>query len=109
MAGLPAYDYQQLAQALLANVATAGVAPGAGAANAGSTARYSGDHMDIERVESPMKKFISKNCVDIFCPTSGFLVIDSQWWVVVVVTARTVSATHPTGFAHYSHGRRSPK
>ena len=61
MAGaVPAYDYQQLAQALIANVAAAGVAPGAGAANAGSTAHYSGDHMDIERIESSMKKFLSE-------------------------------------------------
>ena len=53
---------------LLANVAAAGLAPGAvagaGAANAGATARYSGDHMDIERIESPMKKFLSVNCAD---------------------------------------------
>ena len=61
---IPAYDYQQLAQALIANVGAAGVAPGAGAANAGSTAHYSGDHMDIERIESSMKKFLSDNCVD---------------------------------------------
>ena len=61
MAGaVPAYDYQLLAQALLANVAAnPGVAPAAAAANAGGTAHYSGDHMDIERVESPMKKFLS--------------------------------------------------
>ena len=61
---VPAYDYQQLTQALIANVAAAGVAPGAGAANAGSTAHYSGGHMDIERAESSMKKFLSDNCVD---------------------------------------------
>ena len=63
MAGaVPAYDYQQLAQALIENVAAAGVAPGAGAAaNADSTAHYSGDHMDIERAESSMKKFRSDN------------------------------------------------
>ena len=48
---VPACDYKQLAQALIANVAAAGVAPGAGAVNAGSTAHYSGDHMDIERAE----------------------------------------------------------
>ena len=65
MAGVvPAYDYQQLAQALLQNVAAAGVAPAAGAANAVSTAHYSGDHVDIERIESSMKKFLSENCVD---------------------------------------------
>ena len=65
MAGAaPAYDYQQLAQALIANVAHAGVAPGAGAANAGSTAQFSGDHMDIERIEPSMKRFLSSNCVD---------------------------------------------
>ena len=65
MAGaVPAYDYQQLAQALIANVAAAGVTPAAGAANAGSTAHYSGDHMDIERVETSMKKFLSDICVD---------------------------------------------
>ena len=65
MAGpVPAYDYQQLAQALIANVAAAGVAPAAGAANAGSTAHYSGDHMDIERIESSLKKSLSDNCVD---------------------------------------------
>ena len=58
MAGaVPAYDYQQLAQALIANVAAAGLAPGAGAANAGSTAHYSGDHMDIERIESSIETF----------------------------------------------------
>ena len=65
---VPAIDYQQLAQTLLANVAAAGLAPGAvagaGAANAASTAHYSGDHMDIERIESSMKKFLSVNCVD---------------------------------------------
>ena len=62
---VPAYDYQLLAQALLANVAAVpGVAPAAAAANAGGTAHYSGDHMDIERVESSMKKFLSDNCVD---------------------------------------------
>ena len=66
MAGaVPAYDYQLLAQALLANVAAVpGVAPAAAGANAGGTAHYSGDHMDIERVESSMKKFLSDNCVD---------------------------------------------
>ena len=65
MAGaVPAYDHQQLAQALIANVAAAGVAPGAGAANVGPTVHYSGDHMDIERAESSMKKFLSDNCVD---------------------------------------------
>ena len=61
---VPAYDYQQLAQALIANVAAAGVAPAAVAANAGGTAHYSDDHMDIERIESSMKKFLSNNCVD---------------------------------------------
>ena len=66
---VPAIDYQQLAQTLLVNVAAAaGLAPGAvagaGAANADTTARYSGDHMDIERIESSMKKFLSVNCVD---------------------------------------------
>ena len=69
MAGaVPAYDYQQLAQALIAQAQAqaqaVGVAPGAGAANAGSTAHYSGDHMDIERVETSMKKFLSDICVD---------------------------------------------
>ena len=65
MAGtVPAYDYQQLAQALLQNVAAAGVAPAAGAANAGTTAHYSGGHMDVERVASSMKKFLSENCVE---------------------------------------------
>ena len=61
---VPAYDYQQLAQALIANVAAAGVAPAAVAANAGGTSHYSGDHMDIERIELSMKKFLSDNCVD---------------------------------------------
>ena len=64
MAGLPAYDYQALSAALLANIAAGGGAPAAGAANADATARYSGDHMDIERIESSMKKFLSENCVD---------------------------------------------
>ena len=66
MAGaVPAYDYQLLAQALLENVAAnTGVAPAAAAANAGGTAPYSGVHMDIERAESPMKKFLSDNCAD---------------------------------------------
>ena len=57
----PTIDYQQLAQTLLANVAAAGLAPGAvagaGATNAGSTAHCSGNHMDIGSVESSMKKF----------------------------------------------------
>ena len=39
MAGaVQAYDYQQLAQVLLANVTAAGVGPAAVAANAGGTA-----------------------------------------------------------------------
>ena len=46
------------------NVAAAGVAPAAGAANADTTAHYSGEHIDIERIESSMKKFLSENCVD---------------------------------------------
>ena len=66
MAGaVPAIDYQQLAQSLLANIAAVpGAAPAAAGANAGSTAHYNGDHMDIERIESSMKKFLSDNCVD---------------------------------------------
>ena len=68
MAALPPIDYQQLAQTLLANVAAAGGAAGAvaggGAAPAAATAHYSGGHMDIERIESSMKKFLSENCVD---------------------------------------------
>ena len=64
MAGLPPIDYQQLAQTLLANVAAAGGAAGAvaggGAAPATATEHYRGDHMDIERIESPMKKFLSE-------------------------------------------------
>ena len=51
---------------LLENVAAAGGAAGAdaggGAAPAASTAaHYGGDHMDIERAESSMKKFLSEN------------------------------------------------
>ena len=62
---VPAIDYQQLAQSLLANIgAVPGAAPGAGGAHAASTAHYNGDHMDIERIESSMKKFLSDNCVD---------------------------------------------
>ena len=54
---------------MLANVAAAGGAAGAvaggGAAHAAATPQYSGDHMDIERIESSsMKKFLSENCVD---------------------------------------------
>ena len=68
MAALLSIDYQQLAQTLLANVAAAGGAAGAvaggGAAPAAATAHYRGDHMDIERIESSMKKFLSDNCVD---------------------------------------------
>ena len=68
MAALPPIDYQQLAQPSLVNVAAAGGAAGAvaggGAAPAAATAHYSGDHMDIERIESSMKKFLSENCVD---------------------------------------------
>ena len=68
MAGLLPIDYQQLAQTLLANLAAAGDAAGAVAggvaAPAAGTAQYSGDHMDIERIESSMKKFLSENCVD---------------------------------------------
>ena len=66
MAGaVPAIDYQQLAQSLLANIAAVpGAAPAAAGANAGGTAHYNGDHMDIERIESSMKKFLSDNCVD---------------------------------------------
>ena len=66
---VPVIDYQVLADTLLNNIAAAGgVAPGAaagaGAAHGDTTVRYSGDHMDIERVESAMKKFLSENCVD---------------------------------------------
>ena len=62
---VPAIDYQQLAQSLLANIgAVPGAAPAAGGAHAASTAHYNGDHMDIERIESSMKKFLSDNCVD---------------------------------------------
>ena len=68
MAALPPTDYQPLAQTLLANVAAAGGAAGAvaggGAAPAAATAQHSGDHMDIERIESSMKKFLSDNCAD---------------------------------------------
>ena len=70
MAALPPIDYQQLAQTLLANVAAAGGAAGAGAGGgaapaAASTAEhYGGDHTDIERVGSSMKKFLPENCVD---------------------------------------------
>ena len=66
MAGaVPAIDYQQLAQSLLANIgAVPGAAPAAAGTNAASTAHYNGDHMDIERIESSMKKFLSDNCVD---------------------------------------------
>ena len=60
MAALPPIGYQQLAQTLRANVAAGGGAAGAvaggGAAHADTTAHYSGDHMDIERVESSIKK-----------------------------------------------------
>ena len=61
MAALPPIDYRQLAQTLIANVAAAGGSAGAtaggGAAPAASTAaHYGGDHMDIERVTSSMKK-----------------------------------------------------
>jgi len=62
---VPVIDYQQLAQSLLANIgAVPGAAPIAGGAHAASTAHYNGDHMDIERIESSMKKFLSDNCVD---------------------------------------------
>ena len=66
MAGaVPAIDYQQLAQSLLANIGDVpGAAPAAAGTNAVSTAHYNGDHMDIERIESSMKKFLSDNCVD---------------------------------------------
>ena len=63
MAALPPIDYQQLAQTLLANdVAAAGGAAGAGAGGgaapaASAAAHYGGDHMDIERAESSMKKY----------------------------------------------------
>ena len=66
---VPVIDYQVLADTLLNNIAAAGglapgAAAGAGAAHGDTTVRYSGDHMDIERVESAMKKFLSENCVD---------------------------------------------
>ena len=66
---VPVIDYQVLADTLLNNIAAAGglapgAAAGAGAAHGDTTVRYSGDHMDIERVESSMKKFLSENCVD---------------------------------------------
>ena len=66
---VPVIDYQVLTNTLLGNIAAAGglapgAAAGAGAAHADTTVRYSGDHMDIERIDSPMKKFLSENCVD---------------------------------------------
>ena len=70
MAALPPIDYQQLAQTRLANIAAAGGAAGAGAGAGGGAppaavaAHYGGDHMDIERIESSMKKFFSENYVD---------------------------------------------
>ena len=57
-------DYQQLAAALLTNLGA-----GAGAAAAGPpapepVAKYGGDRMDVERMESHVAKWLSDNCVD---------------------------------------------
>ena len=57
-------DYQQLAGALLTQIGA-----GAGAAAAGPpapepVAKYGGDRMDVERMESHVAKWLSDNCVD---------------------------------------------
>ena len=55
-------DYQQLANALLVQ---AGVAAGPAAQAAPvAVGSYTGDHIDIERVESSAQKWLSENCVD---------------------------------------------
>ena len=56
-------DYQQLAAALIAQygaVAAAAVPPPAPA----PVAKYGGDRMDVERMESHVAKWLSDNCVD---------------------------------------------
>ena len=56
-------DYQQLAAALLTNLGA-----GAGAAAAPPApvpvAKYGGDRMDVEHMESHVAKWLSGNCVD---------------------------------------------
>ena len=57
-------DYQQLAAALLTNL---GAGAGAAAARPPATepvAKYGGDRMDVERMESHVAKWLSDNCVD---------------------------------------------
>ena len=64
MAGaVPAYDYQQLAQVLIANIAAAGVAPAAGAANADPTAHYSGVQIVLYDTRDDMER-IPPDAVD---------------------------------------------
>ena len=56
-------DYQQLAAALIAQhgvVAAAAVPPPAPE----PVAKYGGDRMDVERMESHVAKWLSDNCVD---------------------------------------------
>ena len=56
-------DYQQLAAALLTNVGAGGVAA-APPPPPDPVARYGGDRMDVERMESRVAKWLSDNCVD---------------------------------------------
>ena len=105
MAALPPIGYQQLAQPLLANVAAAGDAAGAivggGVAPAPATAaHYGGDHMDIERVESSMKKFLSENCVD---TNATVLQNIRTFWIMYLTYSRTKA--HPTSCDGYCCNR----
>ena len=55
-------DYQQLAAALLTNLGAGGGA--AAPPPPDPVARYGGDRMDVERMESHVAKWLSDNCVD---------------------------------------------
>ena len=56
-------DYQQLAAALMAQHGVAAAAAGPPPAT-DPVAKYGGDRMDVERMESHVAKWLSDNCVD---------------------------------------------
>ena len=57
-------DYQQLAAALINQHAVAGAAAAIPPPAPGPVAKYGGDRMDVERMESHVAKWLSDNCVD---------------------------------------------
>ena len=57
-------DYQQLAAALLTQVGAVAAAAAVPPPAPGPVAKYGGDRMDVERMESHVAKWLSDNCVD---------------------------------------------